>query len=88
MKDCTHRYSREIDRISTGQLHIQKDVKSPLAVARKKKEAAQRVIKLEYSQHTTPTRNQITTVFTTPAVTKTWIGKRIKEVRHMNVCSA
>ena len=61
---------------------------SKMSVARKKKEAAQRVIKLEYSQHTTPTRNQITTVFTTPAVTKTWIGKRIKEVRHMNVCSA
>ena len=54
----------------------------------KKKTAAQKVIKLEYSQHTTPTRNQITTVFTTPAATRTWINKRIKEVRHMNVCSA
>ena len=59
-----------------------------MADARKKKEASKKVIRVEYSQHTTPTRNQITTVFTTPAATRTWINKRIKEVRHMIVCSA
>ena len=54
----------------------------------KKKKAAQKAIALEYSQHTTPTRNQITGVYTTLAATKTWIIKRTKEVRPMNVCPA
>ena len=59
-----------------------------MADERKKKPAPKKPIKVQYSQHTTPTRNQITTVFTSPATTRAWINKRIKEVRHMNVCSA
>ena len=61
---------------------------SKMSARPKKKTAAQKAITLEYNQHTTPTRNQITGVFTTLAATKTWIIKRGKEVRPMNVCSA
>ena len=56
----------------------------------KQTKAAQKVklAALEYSQHTTPTRNQITGVFISLASTKAWIIKRTKEVHLMNVCPA
>ena len=54
----------------------------------KQTKAAQKVAALEYSQHTTPTRNQITGVLTTLGTTKSWITKRAKEVHPMNVCPA
>jgi hypothetical protein len=54
----------------------------------KKTTTAPKAAALEYSQHATPTRNQITGVLTTLATTKSWITKRIKEVHPMNVFPA
>jgi hypothetical protein len=55
----------------------------PRKMSHKRAKAKAKAPKLEYDPSVTPTRSQIITILTTPATTKAWVIKRIKEVCQM-----